>query len=203
MVGKDSRCVIDWAVARSILPGETESGDLHLVTSVPHGALTAVVDGLGHGPEAAAAARKAIATLEQHPQETLIALLQRCHEALRGTRGVVISMAFFHAVDQTLTWLGVGDVEGVLVRGDTQSNPPREALLQRGGVVGFQIPTPRASVMALGKGDTIVFATDGIRTGWAQEVLPMENPQRIADRICSRYNKGTDDALVLVARYRG
>ena len=48
---------IEWAVATQPLPGPSVSGDLHLVEPFAHGALVAVVDGLGHGDEATAAAR--------------------------------------------------------------------------------------------------------------------------------------------------
>ncbi len=49
--------LIDWGVATLMLAGERESGDLHLVKPVGTGVLVSVVDGLGHGAEAAAAAR--------------------------------------------------------------------------------------------------------------------------------------------------
>lgn len=195
--------VIEWGVAKIDMPGQEQSGDLHLVELFPDGALVAAVDGLGHGAEAAAAAKLAVAIMAQHAQEPVIALLQRCHEALKRTRGAVISLANFQAGYNTLTWLGVGNVEGTLVRAEAQPAPPRETILLVGGVVGFQLPPLRATVVTVHPGDTMVFATDGIRSGWAQEVLPGDHPQRIANVICARYNKGTDDALVVVTRYLG
>lgn len=195
--------LLDWGVATVSLPGQKESGDLHLVKVCPNGALVAVVDGLGHGAEAATAAKLAVATMEQHSEEPVISILQRCHETLKRTRGAVMSVAFFNSVYHTLSWLGVGNVEGVVLRADAQANPGRETILLVGGLVGFQLPTLRATVTTVAPGDTLVFATDGIRNGYAQEVIREEGPQRIADRICTRYSKGTDDALVLVARYLG
>ncbi len=56
--------LIEWGVAAQPLEGEAESGDLHVVQRFPKGVLVAAVDGLGHGPEAAAAARSAVATLK-------------------------------------------------------------------------------------------------------------------------------------------
>jgi serine phosphatase RsbU (regulator of sigma subunit) len=194
---------IVWGVATAALAGQSQSGDLHLVKFWPDGALVAAVDGLGHGAEAAVAAQLAVATLEAHSTRELIALLKGCHEALRRTRGVAVSVASFAFHEQTLTWLGVGNVEGVLLRADAQANPARETLMLVGGVVGYNLPALRAAMTTVAKGDTLVFATDGIRDGWAQEVTGEDEPQRIADRIGSRYSKGTDDALVLVARYRG
>jgi len=49
----------------------------------------------------------------------------------------------------------------------------------------------------------LVFATDGIGSGFLSDVSAREEPQRLADQILDRYGKGTDDALVLVAKYLG
>ena len=198
-----TKAAIEWGVATAALAGQSQSGDLHLVKFWPDGALVAAVDGLGHGAEAAVAARLAVATLEEHSPQELIILAQRCHEVLKSTRGVALSLASFKFRDRTLTWLGVGNVEGVVLRADSAATPPRESLLLVGGVVGYNLPNLRARVTTIAIGDTLVFATDGIRDGWTQEVTKDDAPQRIADRIGSRYSKGTDDALVLVARYKG
>src|ERR1041384_6057447 len=65
---------LDWAVASAPLEGEPESGDLHLVKGISTGLLLAVVDGLGHGVEAAAVARRGGGTLGASPREGRIAL---------------------------------------------------------------------------------------------------------------------------------
>src|SRR2546427_4142817 len=78
--------LIEWGVASLALPGEAESGDRHLVKPVGTGVLVAVVDGLGHGAEAAAAAQAAVAALERHATESPVPLIERCHRALQGTR---------------------------------------------------------------------------------------------------------------------
>src|ERR1043166_5109907 len=90
----DASALLDWGVAASALPGQAQSGDAHLVKAVATGVLVAVVDGLGHGAEAATAARTAVHTLAEHAAESVLALLQRCHVALKGSRGVVMSLAF-------------------------------------------------------------------------------------------------------------
>src|SRR5438309_1387114 len=108
----DAPPVIDWGVATLAHAGEKESGDLHLVKQVGRGVLVAAVDGLGHGAEAAAAARAAVAALDRYAEESLSPLVRRCHEALAGSRGVVMSLAYLGGVQPSLTWLGVGNVEG-------------------------------------------------------------------------------------------
>src|SRR6266571_213760 len=110
--------LIEWGVASLALPGEAESGDRHLVKPVGTSVLVAVVDGLGHGAEAASAAQAAVAALERHASESLVGLVERCHRALKGTRGAVMSVAAFSRHDRSMTWVGVGNVEGLLVYGD-------------------------------------------------------------------------------------
>jgi hypothetical protein len=192
---------VEWGLATRALEGQSESGDQHLVCPYPNGVLLAAVDGLGHGEEAALAARAAVSVLKAHSEESAIALVQRCHEALTDTRGVVMSLASFVRQDSTVTWLGVGNVEGLLVRSEPASAPSQEVLLLRGGVVGYQLPQLYASVLAVVPGDTLVFATDGVRRDFVVHVTPRLAPQPLAERILKECAKGNDDALVLVARF--
>src|SRR5207245_1672918 len=139
--------MIEWGVAAAPLAGETESGDLHLVKPVGRGMLVAAVDGLGHGAEAAAAARTAVATLDRHAEEFVLPLVRRCHEALQGKRGVVLSLAYLDGVKQSMTWLSVGNVEGVLLYADQTARPARDAVPARGGVAGARVPQVRGEVV--------------------------------------------------------
>src|SRR5262245_31289366 len=94
--GMDASCttpgVLEWHSAAQPIGGQTVSGDLHLVQEFDQGILLAVVDGVGHGDEATAAARAAIAILQEQAQESVIVLVRRCHEALKQTRGVVMTL---------------------------------------------------------------------------------------------------------------
>src|SRR5207245_9481246 len=99
----DAATLLDWGVAAVALPGEPESGDLHLVRTVGGGVLVAVVDGVGHGAEAATAARLAIAALARHAHESPPPLLERTHQALQVTLGGVMSLAFMMLTDSSFT----------------------------------------------------------------------------------------------------
>ena len=197
-----TQAVIDWGVAGRTLAGEAESGDLHLVKPVPSGVLVAVVDGLGHGADAATAARTAVATLDRHAHEPVLALVERCHHALGGMRGVVMSLAHIDSRATTMTWLGVGNVEGVLLSGAPERRA-RTTLVVRGGIVGRELPPLRPVAVPISRGDTLVLASDGIKIGFADAVSVDAPPQQVADKILLSHAKGTDDALVLVARFMG
>lgn len=193
---------VDCGVAAQALPGQTEIGDRHAIVQFDGGALVAVVDGLGHGTEAAAAARIATEVLEHNAQESVMTLVRMCHEKLKPTRGVVMSLASFNASDATVTWLGVGNVEGVLLHRDSYGTTSQEVLPLRGGVVGDQLPSLVASIVPVSRGDTLIFVTDGVRLGFADR-LKADSTQATADAVLARFARGTDDALVLVARYTG
>ena len=195
--------IIEWGVASLALAGEVESGDRHVVKTFPHGALLAVMDGLGHGEQAAAAANRAVKVLQTADTESIVSLLKRCHERLRSTRGVVMSVAAFNAVDETMTWIGVGNVEGVLLRADPTVVPGQKSLVSRNGVVGSRLPLLEAAIVPVMRGDTLIFATDGIGSEFTQHLALGDGPQQLADKILAQYATRTDDALVLVARYVG
>jgi phosphoserine phosphatase RsbX len=192
--------LFDYAVASRAQGGGNVSGDLHLVRQLDHSVLVAVVDGLGHGNDAEFAARLAIATIESEPDREITGLAERCHSALNRSRGVVMSIASLDAERETITWLAVGNVEGVLIR---PGAPKHEAILMRGGIVGHRLPSLRTATLPLSAGDLLALATDGIREGFA-EGMPTNAPlQVIADRVLARHGRPDDDALVLVGRWRG
>lgn len=196
--------LIEWAVAEHARQGQTESGDRALAMTTADGALVAVVDGLGHGAEAADVAKTAVRSLERHASQPVISLLRHCHGALSGTRGAVVSLAAFSARDETMTWLGVGNVEGLLLRGQSAMSPPREMLLVRGGVVGVHLPALSAALVPVARGDTLILATDGVRSDFLNQNLPHRDPpQRVADHVIRHWGSQSDDSLVLVARYLG
>jgi serine phosphatase RsbU (regulator of sigma subunit) len=192
--------VISYGVASRPMPGEPVTGDLHLVRQVGSGVLLAVMDGLGHGSPAAAAAAAAVAELDRHADEGLAAMILHCHEALYQTRGVVMTLARVEPKTHLLTWLGVGNVEGVLLRAGGEGRMPMERPLLRSGVVGSQLPalSPRQARML--PGDLLLLATDGIRPGFSEGISAGAGPQVVADQILKRYARNTDDALVLAAQ---
>ena len=193
--------LVDCGVATVALGDETESGDQHLVQPFAEGVLVAVVDGLGHGAEAAEAARIAVQTLKQHAGESVIALARRCHRNLKHGRGAVMGLASFSGADSRMTWVGIGNVGGLLVRADGRE--PRKILLMRSGVVGGALPPLQASVIPVFRGDTLILATDGVGGGFYDATSVGDPPQQIANRILHSHNKGTDDAMVLVAHFLG
>lgn len=192
---------IETAFATLPLQGQSESGDVCLIKRVGKGTLIAVVDGLGHGQDAASAAHAAVGALDRYSREPLIDLVRRCHDALVGLRGVVLGIAYLDPQGATMAWLGVGNVGGVLLRADLGNRPSRITLVPHAGFIGAEPAHPTTRSVPLALGDTVILYSDGIKDGFAESLVLSNTPQEIADFVITRHLKGNDDALVLVARY--
>jgi negative regulator of sigma-B (phosphoserine phosphatase) len=189
---------LEWGAATMPLAGQNACGDQCVVETFEGGAMASMIDALGHGPEAAQVADAAAQVLSRDFRRDPVALIERCHAELRGTRGAAISIAAFDAAQATLTWVGVGNVAGTLLSADTRARP-RE-LLTYGGVVGDRLPELTPSVLTVAAGDVLVLATDGVARHAELVLPPTADPQWLADRILDRFTKRTDDAAVMVLR---
>jgi negative regulator of sigma-B (phosphoserine phosphatase) len=194
---------LEWAMAGRPIPGEDVSGDRGLVERCGPDFLLAAIDGLGHGPEAARAAEAAEKTLRENAVEPLDALLLLCHQAMAGTRGAAVTLVRVQPEAGELTWAGVGNVDAALVRVLPEGTRAVDTPLLHGGVVGYQLPVVSPRTVELRQGDLVILATDGVARGYAEGLrLGGELATLVAD-IVQRCAKGTDDALVVAARYRG
>lgn len=194
----------EWASAFMTLPGEERCGDRHFIGDVPEGTLLAVVDGIGHGEEAAYAADRAIETIERYgPVEPLERVVERCDAALRGTRGVAMSIGAFVAEQRVLTWLGIGNVAGRVQRRAPAARFPHESLMMRPGIVGRRPAGAMGAPVAIGRGDVVILATDGIDPDFAESIDVEDHVESIVETLLASHAKANDDALVLAIRLLG
>ena len=178
-------------------PGEAVSGDAWHVDCNGDGWRIALIDGLGHGPEAAAAANAAIVALTTHPDLTPNDALAICHRALAGTRGGVIGVA---QIDRSLTrllYVGVGNIEARLWQPDREQRP-----ISYRGIVGHAMPRARAFAFDLGDEWLFALHSDGLSTRSNLSDLVAagaREPRALADAAMERWSRQTDDATIVVA----
>jgi negative regulator of sigma-B (phosphoserine phosphatase) len=182
------------------MDGEERSGDLAVFVPTATGAMACLIDGLGHGPEAADAAETCAAIVRQYSDASAQDLLNACHEALVDTRGVVMTAAWFDLEQSELRWAGVGNVDARLVRMGPELR--EEVALVFGGVLGYRMPNVRPASMPLERGDVLVMITDGIDGAISPALAGGGAAQAMAERIFAMHSKGSDDALAVVVRYR-
>jgi len=195
--------LVEWGVASRAAQEGSPSGDGALVQVRGADVLVAAFDALGHGADASASAAAARAVLEAHPEAPLRSLPRLVHDRLRqAPRGVAMSLGLIEGSTSVMSWLGVGNVQGLVVGAET-GDRRRNELALRGGIVGRNLPIVAVQAVPLRAGDLVVFATDGIADAFGGDVIPGMPPQQMADRILERHHRGHDDGLVLVAAFMG
>lgn len=171
-------------------PGEAENGDLAFVAEYSNQYLLAVVDGLGHGPQAALAAQAARACLSSssapwNPEELMLAL----DHALRKTRGAAATACVFEA--GKLSYAGVGNVA-------MRSRGASVGLIATPGILGRRTHRVRVFETPLGVGDRIAVFSDGISARIDLDDFETMDPSAACGRIVERLGRPTDDATVLL-----
>jgi serine phosphatase RsbU (regulator of sigma subunit) len=178
-------------------PHEVVNGDAYAVHRSGERCRIAVIDGLGHGVEAAEASARAVEVLTAHPDLDPVDALHRCHAALAGTRGAAISIARFDLTRGELTYAGIGNVEGHLWRDDRH-----ERLISYRGIVGSAMRTVRPFTVPLGTEWAFLLHSDGIsaRADLLAVGLPdLSDPEALAEAILAQFGRQHDDALAVVA----
>ncbi len=186
------------AAATRPYPGETANGDAWQVDWHAGACRVAVVDGLGHGPEASAAASAARTALAGQPELGPAVALRACHQALRGTRGAAMWVGTVDVAARRLAYAGVGNVDARLWQGGRQ-----QRLGAQRGIVGATLPLVRVFECGLEEGWLLLVCTDGVRAHAVPDTgpeAPCRDLQALVDGLLLAWGQSTDDALVLAAR---
>jgi phosphoserine phosphatase RsbX len=192
---------LEWSAIRFPMRNENVSGDLFYITKYQDKVLIAVIDGLGHGNDAYSTSLRAIESLKSFSNQPLVTIINNCHTKLKNTRGVVMNLAVFDNEDRSVKWVGVGNVEGILYHKEIQDFSVQEDIIAKGGVVGYNIPVLKPVKISVMPGDTFIFTTDGVDTGYRYDIDLNLPPEKIVKIIATNYIDHSDDSLVLVVRY--
>jgi serine phosphatase RsbU (regulator of sigma subunit) len=185
------------AAAARAYPTEVVSGDVWHVDWIGTTCRIAVIDGLGHGPDAASAATRARDVIAAAPDVDAAEVLRRCHAALKGTRGAAVGIAGVDPAADRVAFAGIGNVEARLVTPERSTSLPSAR-----GIVGSVLPTVRPAVSRLGTDWLLLIHTDGVSdridvTDLTEAVR--SDPQQLANALLTRWGRATDDATIVVA----
>ena len=179
-------------------PGERVSGDAVVITPIQGGLFAAIVDVLGHGPEANQLAVTIGEYLERYGSSDIPGLMTRLHQHVKGSRGAVVGLLAIDADSGRAVYAGTGNT--VLRRfGATETR-----LISRDGVVGHNMRTPLAQTLELEAGDLVVLYTDGVKDRFTADDYPSifhHAPEDVARTIVERFGKDYDDAACIAVRY--
>jgi anti-sigma regulatory factor (Ser/Thr protein kinase) len=179
-------------------PGERFCGDAWACHQTPEKTVVLLVDGLGHGHDAAEAAQEATATFRKRQDLAPSQILGYMHDALKKTRGAVAAVAEIRPKESTLTYAGIGNISAVvLASGSSRS------LVSHNGTLGmvtariqeFRVPWTQDTVLVL--------HSDGLQSKWdiaAYSGLIARHPAVIGGTLLRDFRRKRDDASVVVVK---
>jgi negative regulator of sigma-B (phosphoserine phosphatase) len=178
--------------------GEWQSGDTVVIQPLEHGLFVAIIDVLGHGPEAHELTHVIEAYLARYGTSDVSGLMTRLHQHLKGTRGAVAGLCAIDAATGRINYAGIGNT--VLRRfGKAETR-----LVSQDGVLGQNMRTPLPQTLQLDPGDLIVLYTDGVSDRFTSDDYPgvlHHTPKEVASNIVQRFGKDHDDAACIAVRY--
>jgi len=185
-----------FGVSQHALNGDPACGDTWHLTFDGLRVSALVIDGLGHGSEAEAAAQAGAAVFAQapfaHPQQQLLAM----HQAMAGTRGGAVALAHYEGCNARLSYTGIGNIGASLVNG-SQSR----GLASMPGIVGGQFRKTQVFDYADLNGNVLIMYSDGLQSRWNLKDYPglvHRHPAVIAAVLHRDFCRGRDDVTVLV-----
>ena len=181
------------------MTGETACGDAWASRVDAGQTSLLLVDGLGHGELAAAAANRAVRAFETELGDLPPArALQRLDEALRGTRGAAAAIVRIDAAATTLTFAGIGNIAAWIDDGER-----RRSLVSAPGIVGSFRRMTREVQVPLTAGALVVLHSDGLTSKWSLDTYPglrKRDPHLVAATLMRDAGVHRDDASVAVFR---
>jgi serine phosphatase RsbU (regulator of sigma subunit) len=178
--------------------GELLSGDAVVIRPLEPGLFVAIVDVLGHGPEAHELTHVIDAYLTRYGTSDVSGLMTRLHQHLKGSRGAAVGLCAIDAATGRIDYAGIGNT--TLRRfGKTETR-----LVSQDGVLGQNMRTPLHQTLQLEPGDLIVLYTDGVSDRFTSDDYPgvlRHAPKEVANNIVQRFGKDYDDAACIAVRY--
>lgn len=187
------RLVIDVGYRTRPRPGERANGDAVFFRPHVGGCTFAVVDALGHGPEAGRASSRALDVLEARAMTPIEELLRALDRGLVGTRGAAIVLG--RVADDELEAVGVGNV-------GLREQWSRFGLICRPGILGRNVGRVPTTRVPLRDQDRIVVFTDGLPPTLDPSSVRGLGPDAAAEQLLRRHGRDADDASVMVLDVR-
>jgi anti-sigma regulatory factor (Ser/Thr protein kinase) len=191
----------DVGVVSEPVAGEEVCGDGWGFRQLRDAALLMVVDGLGHGLLASDASREAERILEETRHNSLPAILNDTHDALRKTRGAAFGLARIDADRRLLSFVGVGNIAtSIVTPGASRS------VASHNGILGQNVERIQEFTVPWERNAIVIMHSDGLATRWDLSRYPgilSKHPAVIAAILHRDFCRGRDDVTVLVAKVTG
>ncbi|HEY4261114.1 MAG TPA: SpoIIE family protein phosphatase, partial [Schlesneria sp.] len=189
-----------WGAVNIPAPYETVCGDTWRIGERDDQLSVLVVDGLGHGPEAAKAAAEAANEFENNPFLPITTMYDKLHARMVGSRGGAVAVAQINTKSQQMKYAGVGNISGSLRESGSTSS---RGLFSHNGIVGAQFRKAQEFDYPCPPGSLLILHSDGLQTRWSFDNYPgllQRHPGLIAAVLYRDFCRGRDDVTVVVIR---
>jgi anti-sigma regulatory factor (Ser/Thr protein kinase) len=179
-------------------PGEEVCGDGWKCEPLADKTLCLVADGLGHGSNAAVAAREAIDVLTEHRVKAPAEILEKAHDALRSTRGAALAVAQVNHLHDYLRFCGVGNIAAAII-----DDGVARQMVSLNGTAGLEVRKIVEFTYPWSGESTLIMHSDGLMSRWDLHFYPgliQRHPSLIAGVLYRDFNRNRDDVTVLVAK---
>jgi len=180
------------------IAGETACGDSISVIHNGSRASCMVIDGLGHGLEAAEAAETGLRFFAQHSHEPPQQIISGIHSALRPTRGAAVAIAEIDLSTRKVRYCGIGNISATIVDDERM-----RSMISHNGTAGHIASRITEFLYEFPPGAMLVMHSDGVSGRWDLGNYPglqRKHPSVVAGVIYRDHRRIRDDASVLAVK---
>lgn len=185
-------------------PAEEANGDQGALIRDRKGIWVILADGLGHGPLAEEAAKKAINIIYNSSRTTPEDLIKPIHEKLVSTRGSALSIAHIIPDEHKINWVGIGNVTGMLKYPSSRNGKTEMTFVNTNGTLGVSLPSLHKMEYSYAVGDILIMSTDGMQRDWwnTPELFTSFKLPRTGLHVLKNFSRSNDDASLFIGRAR-
>ena len=181
------------------LSGQAVCGDAWMVETSGTALQVVMIDGLGHGLEAAVAGSEAIRVMRQYAGAGPADAMRAMHGALRATRGAAAAVAMVDTATRRIRFAGIGNITAAVGGVDSMRR-----MVSHNGIVGHHVRSVREFEYEWPPHGYLILHSDGLSARWSLDAYPGligRDPAIVAGVLHRDFGRPNDDASILALRH--
>ena len=177
--------------------GERMIGDAIITSVNDKFTYLVIIDGIGHGPKAAAISSAVKIFIEKNWIPDPSELIEKVHYHIKGSEGAVIGIAVINHDESTLIYSGLGNITCRIIGAVNKS------MVSADGLLGVRLRSVQNSKTVIHDKDLIIMHSDGISSSSSLIDFPKLNvtsPRLLAKKIVQTFGSEYDDASCIIVK---